>query len=391
MLRLLDGTMKIEAFWQQRTLLNYLLYPLSLVFSGLAALRRYGYTVGLLSVWQAPVPVVIVGNLTAGGSGKTPVTIALVQALAKRGLHPGVISRGYGGDTLGNPLLVDAAFIDQRLADRQPPDQQPPDQQPPDRCQTGAQQDFPGDEPLLIHVETGAPVAVFPDRKRAIAHLLQHSPEVNVIVSDDGLQHYALARTLELVVIDPDVGFGNGMRLPAGPLRESPGRLSSVDFILVRDTNADTPDSASTEKLAIPGYVQQTRNAPVIRYQQTVADCVPVSAQDGRPSPPMALSSWSGLTVHAVTGIANPHRFFDTLHRAGIKTIQHVFADHYRFSEDDFAFLGADQLPVIMTTKDAVKVKALDVSEANRLWVLPLKTCFPDTLIDQLMAGLDPE
>ena len=342
--------MNIEALWRHRSLLTYLLYPVSVLFSGLASLRLAAYRSGLLTTWRAPVPVIIVGNLTAGGSGKTPVTIALVNALSDRGYQPAVISRGYGGDTLDRPMLLNSDVPITEYAA------------------------YPGDEPQLIQKETGVPVAVFPDRKQSIQQLLATYPKTNVIVADDGLQHYALARTVEIVVVDPVAGFGNGFRLPAGPLRESRDRLRSVDYVLSRKT-AERPFS----------------ELPIIYFEQTVGACQPVfdSHGENQHAESLQLSALAGTKVHAVTGIANPDRFFKSIETFGVSTVHHVFSDHHRFTEKDFAFLEADTLPVIMTAKDAVKVSALNPAHKNRLWMLPLQTVLPVQLIDSLVASLE--
>lgn len=358
-----------DRFWRQRSLLNYLLIPLSLVFASVARLRRYAYERGWRERWQAPVPVIIVGNLTVGGSGKTPVTIALVNALVRRGYRPGVITRGYGGDRLTQPLVLDS---DQPVNSSSP---------------------FAGDEPQLICGETGVLVSVYPQRRLAIQALLARDDSIDVIVADDGLQHYALARTLEIVVVDAMFGFGNGLRLPAGPLREAVSRLRSVDFILSRERDTDATVGLDTHEYDVRQDIAE--DLPVMLYQQSLSDCVPVINTPAGSAVPegnnvLLLDDLVGSTVHVVSGIANPERFFQAVERLGITVIPHAFPDHHRFAETDFEFMSADQWPVVMTTKDAVKVRSLKLQQQDRLWALPLETTLPPSLIDRIVARLTP-
>ena len=281
-----------------------------------------------------PVFIIVVGNISAGGSGKTPLVIRLCQLLGEAGFRPGVISRGYGrrerGLRLANPAS-DPSVV--------------------------------GDEPLLIAQRTGVPVIVARDRCQAVRKLL--AKEINVVVSDDGLQHYRLPRDIEICVIDGSRGFGNGRLLPAGPLREPLERLSDVDFVVV---NGDS-DAVPEELESVP----MTLNAGLLRSLD--------KDQNWR------LAQFSGCKVNAVAGIGNPGRFFALLEHAGIKVIEHVFPDHHAFSAADFQ--GMDpSLPVPMTEKDAVKCKSLALENA---WYLSVDAHLPhdweQALLQRVLQG----
>ncbi|MCE5232992.1 MAG: tetraacyldisaccharide 4'-kinase [Mizugakiibacter sp.] len=301
--------------------------PVAALYGGAVALRRALYRHGWLAAQRLPLPVLVVGNLSVGGTGKTPLTIALVEALRARGFSPGVVSRGYGGTRGGNRLLDDAS---------------------------DPRED--GDEPCLIRARTGAPVAVGRDRPAAARLLL--APGVDVVIADDGLQHYRLARDLEICVIDGDRRFGNGRLLPAGPLREPPARLDAVDF---RVCNGG---------VAAPGEVQMTLEA---RQAEAL-----VGAERPRP-----LAAFAGQRVHAVAGIGNPERFFAELRAQGIAVIAHAFPDHHRFVPADLAF--GDSLPVLMTEKDAVKCRPF---AAPRWWSLPVSAKLAPDFLDAVAERL---
>ncbi|WP_034948543.1 tetraacyldisaccharide 4'-kinase, partial [Erwinia oleae] len=192
----------IERIWSGKSPLYLLLLPFSFLYGLVSKLIRLSYVLGWRKAWRSPVPVVVVGNLTAGGNGKTPVAIWLVEALQQRGLRPGVVSRGYGGKAARYPLL-----LNMRTTTREA-----------------------GDEPVLIYQRTGAPVAVSPVRREAVQALLEQG-DIDIVITDDGLQHYALARDIEIVVVDGTRRFGNGWWLPAGPMRERAARIKSVDAV----------------------------------------------------------------------------------------------------------------------------------------------------------------
>lgn len=302
---------RLQRLWYERTQAPLALRPLAALYGFIANRRRERLTA---QQTKLPLPVIVVGNISVGGTGKTPFSIWLVERLREWGFSPGVISRGYGGKAPQYPLRVRA-------------------DSDPAHC---------GDEPLLIALRTGAPVAVAPDRLAA-AQLLIDNGEVDVLVADDGLQHYRLPRQLEFCVIDGARGLGNRALMPAGPLREPPSRLEEVDFVVVNGAGFDErPDALRFELQAL-----QTR------------------ALVGAAERPLA--SWRGETVHAVAGIGHPQRFFASLRAAGLQLIEHAYADHHRFSAQDLQF--GDALPVLMTEKDAVKCRAF---ADERIWALPV-------------------
>lgn len=305
--------------WQSRGLLAWLLLPLGMLFYTVAALRRILYRRGICAVAQLPVPVIVVGNITAGGTGKTPLVLALAQALAQAGHRPGIISRGYGA-RLGHPRAVPV---------------------------NGDPADY-GDEPCLLARRAGCPVWVGTDRVATARALLAGNASCDVLISDDGLQHLALARDVEIAVVDGDRGFGNGWPLPAGPLREPVNRLRTVNRIVVNGGDPDHPP-------AIPGDVPLSRMHLAGDTLNNLAD----------PALNQSLQSWSGKPVHAVAGIGHPPRFFAALRAAGLICTTHAFRDHHPYVADDLAFDG--DTPVVMTEKDAVKCAAFSTA---RHWAL---------------------
>lgn len=293
--------------------------PLALLYGGVMRLRRWGYRHGWLRSEALPVPVIVVGNLTAGGTGKTPLTIALVEALRARGRKPGVVSRGYGGDQREPLLLGDA----------------------PDPARVG-------DEPCLLRA-SGVPVAVGRDRQAAARLLLDAG--CDVIVADDGLQHYRLARDVEICVIDGARRFGNGRLLPLGPLREPMSRLRAVDF---RVCNGGT-EAVGEVPMRLEGGATK-------------------ALSDGREQP---LASFAGQRVHAVAGIGNPQRFFDSLVANGLDIIEHPFVDHHAFTSADLDF--GDGRAVLMTAKDAVKCQPFARED---WWSVPVRAVLPEAFFD---------
>jgi tetraacyldisaccharide 4'-kinase len=285
----------LESAWYANGRAPWWTTPLSMFYGALIRLRGTLYAAGLSRSVVLPVPVIVIGNLSVGGTGKTPLTIAVVEALRDRGYAPGVVSRGYGGSQR-EPMLLSGA---------------------PDPAKVG-------DEPCLI-AATGVAVAIGRDRPAAARLLIDAG--CDLIVADDGLQHYRLARDLEICVIDGARRFGNERLLPAGPLREPMSRLQRVDL---RVCNGGV--AAGDEYL----------------MQLCGGDIVSLSSGERQP-----LASLSGQRVHAVAAIGNPQRFFDSLRSKGIDVIEHAFADHHPFAATDLDF--ADALPVLMTDKDAVK------------------------------------
>ncbi len=300
-----------------------LLQPLATLFCGVAALRRRRQRAAARPV---AVPVVIVGSLFVGGSGKTPLVIWLATEAQALGWRAGVILRGYGGRAR-SPRRV--------TADADPAEV--------------------GDEAVLIARRTGVPVAVAADRRAALDVLVRDG--CDLVIGDDGLQHYRLARHAEIAVLDAAVGLGNGRCLPAGPLRERPERLAEVDLVI--GNGGPVAGRGEAYYRLVPGPVQ------------------PVSAGKASSAAPVP-----GDAVHAVAGIGQPRRFFDALAAAGFRVTRHVFADHHRYEKADLPASG----PVIMTEKDAVKCTGFDRDD---LWFLPVSAePAPDTA-EALRAVLD--
>lgn len=312
--------------WRAPTLAGQLLLlPLSWLFRLLVALRRAAYRLGLLRSVRLPVPVIVVGNPAVGGSGKTPLVLHLVSALHAAGRRPGVVSRGHGGRE-GAPRRIG------------------PDADP----------DEHGDEPVLIARRSGCPVATGRERPAAARLLLE---DCDVVVADDGLQHYALARDIEIAVVDAGIAAGNARLLPAGPLREPLSRLREVDFVAVRGDG----DMQGWRFEVRPGAPRRLRDD---------------TGTDG-------LEQWRGASVHAVAGIGVPERFFGQLERGGLVLERHPFPDHHPFTAADLEF--GDDLPVLMTEKDAVKCRAF---ATDRMWYLPAEVVDHDGLAAAVLERL---
>jgi len=313
----------IARIWSGESPLWRLLLPLSWLYGLVSGGIRLCYRLGIKRAWRAPVPVVVVGNLTAGGNGKTPVVIWLVEQLTQRGLRVGVVSRGYGGKAASYPLLLNEQTTTAEA----------------------------GDEPVLIYQRTGAPVAVAPNRAEAVRALLaQHN--VQIVITDDGLQHYRLARDVEIVVVDGVRRFGNGWWLPAGPMRERAGRLKSVDAVI---TNGGVPHVGEIPMRLAPGQAVNLLTGERCNVAQL-------------------------QNVVAMAGIGHPPRFFATLEACGVRPQKCVpLADHQALSAHGVrALLNAGQT-LLMTEKDAVKCRAF--AEDN-WWYLP---------VDAHLSGDEPE
>jgi tetraacyldisaccharide 4'-kinase len=345
-------------YWQTRNGTALLLYPFSLLFRLLAALRRQGYNLGLFSQFTAHVPVVVVGNLTVGGAGKTPLVMSLVEQLQRRGWRPGIVSRGYGGEASQSALLVTA--------------------------NTTAEQ--AGDEALMMSKRTGVPVAVCARRAAAVS-LLTSQHDCNVIVCDDGLQHYALARQFELCVIDSQAGVGNGWCLPAGPLREPVSRLKKVDAVVY---SGGLPERLSTgsgvfaapDSTSIFKKLSRYRGAPMQgAYQLRVEAVVNLSNPDRIGS----LADFSADNVHAVAAIGRPDKFFQQLRSAGLDITEHAFADHHQFQPQDLEF--GDDNAVLMTEKDSVKCAAW--ARPNH-WYVKVVAELDSGIVDAVHDGIHP-
>ncbi|ABI56783.1 tetraacyldisaccharide 4'-kinase [Alkalilimnicola ehrlichii MLHE-1] len=320
---------ELPAFWLRRPpdWRAHALRPLAALYGGVMRLRRYGYRKGWIRRGRLPVPVVVVGNIFVGGTGKTPLVAWIADTLAAMGRRPGIVSRGYGGRSREWPRRV--------AADSDPAEV--------------------GDEPLLLARGTGCPVAVGPDRVAAAQLLL--AAGCDVVVSDDGLQHYRLPRALELVVCDGHRGLGNGLCLPAGPLREPADRLADVDMVI---SNGRAPALTPWWFELVPGPLRPL-----------AADAAP----EGGPEP--------GTTVHAVAGIGHPARFFATLEGLGYRVIPHPFPDHHPYRAGELRF--GDDRPVIMTEKDAVKCAGLAPA---RSWFLPVEARPEPATRERLEASL---
>jgi tetraacyldisaccharide 4'-kinase len=331
----------LEALWYApptlpvmvlRTLLAPLLWPLTVIFDAVTSFRRSTYRSGGFPVYHVDCPVVVVGNLSVGGTGKTPLVIALAQALTAAGCKVGIVTRGYGGRAPGIVAVT---------AESDPAEV--------------------GDEACLLAQETEAMILRGTDRGEAAWQLSQAG--VDVILSDDGLQHYGLARDLEIVVVDAARGLGNGWLLPAGPLRESRQRLRSVDWLVLHEA---TTDSRSLERRAGEAVGLVLEERPQLLSMSLVAGA-PRSLKENVQKP---LGAWVGQRVHAVAGIGRPERFFGMLRDAGVELVPHAFADHHRFTSTDIPASWAGS--VLMTSKDAVKCRAF---ADERMWEVPVTAC----------------
>jgi tetraacyldisaccharide 4'-kinase len=333
-----------ESEWQRLGGGALVFLPLAAAYFALAALRRALYRWRVLRAWRAPVPVLVVGNITVGGTGKTPLVIAAVEALLRAGHRPGVVSRGYG--------RVPPTDSDPRGVVRVLPGLATPEH-------------F-GDEPVLIARRTNVPVYVSPDRPAAAKALLAAHPETDVLVSDDGLQHYALARDVEIAVVDGERGFGNGLPLPSGPLREPVSRLRAVDAVVVNGGHSDRVPAPRQFAMALGGERFQS-----FRGEEASPAAFALASRERR--------------VAAVAGIGNPVRFFSHLDRLGVVAERHPFPDHHPFQPGDLRLPGVDL--VVMTEKDAVKCTAF---ADGRMWFLRVEAALPPDFDAFLLESLFP-
>jgi tetraacyldisaccharide 4'-kinase len=322
----------LERHWYRITPLHILLLPVSYVFLLLVALRRGLYRSGILPREKLSVPVIIVGNITVGGSGKTPLTLWLAQQLIDEGWHPGIISRGYGGGETSGPQAVYAS----------------------------SSTDTVGDEAVLMAQRGLCPVWVGRDRPATGRALLSAHPECDVLLSDDGLQHYRLQRDAEIAVVDGIRRFGNGGMLPAGPLREATSRLKEVDAVVI---NGGT--SAGNEyRMQLDGTLfYSLLNPETIKHA----------------------SYFHGLRLHALAGIGHPQRFFSHLNNLGLDVQMHPFPDHHRYTIADLAYADADA--VLMTEKDAVKCAAF---ASEKCWVLRVEAQLDPALTHRILERIAP-
>jgi len=324
--------MKLDTLWYTRQpaalLLLLPLLPLSGLYCLLMSLRRLAYRQGWLRSARCAVPVIVVGNLTLGGTGKTPLVIWLAQFMRKHGYKPGIVSRGYKGKAKHWPQAV----------------------------QSNSDPLLVGDEALLLARHSGCPVAVGPDRHAAVQALLSaHS--CDLIISDDGLQHYGLHRDVEILMVDDIRRYGNGFCLPAGPLREPLQRLQDADFIVTKGATLEHEFSMQYQMKDLVGVADSQRSLPLAQLR--------------------------GKKVHAVAGIGHPERFFARLVDLGIKVVPHPYPDHHIFRAADIHF--ADELPVVMTEKDAVKCHTL---AGPQHWYIPIEAHLPLDFGERLLKHL---
>ena len=296
----------LDQLWYGKSRLRWLLWPFSLIYRLVVAIKAAAYHRGIAKIISFDVPVIVVGNITVGGTGKTPLCIALCDLLKQQGFRPGLVSRGYGGKASTWPQVVT------------------PDSDPI----------LVGDEPVLLVRRSGCPMVVGPDRVAAVQRLLADY-KCDVVISDDGLQHYRMGRQVEIIVLDKARGLGNGLCLPAGPLRESSIRLETVNHVIINGTDMHIRAGKIT----------------ALNDKHNV----------------LTAEAMAGKQVCAVAGIGNPQRFFDSLKSLNLDFTTTVFSDHHAFKPEDLSDISADI--IIMTEKDAVKCRAFADS---RCYVLPI-------------------
>jgi tetraacyldisaccharide 4'-kinase len=319
------------AYLYTYNLFSILLLPLSAVYWVLYRLHKLFYRVGIFKAQSVNVPVIVVGNITVGGTGKTPLVAWLCAYLEANGYHPGIISRGYKGRNTG--------------AQQVGPDSEP---------------DKSGDEPVLLASRTGVPVYTSANRVEAAERLLAEN-QCNILISDDGLQHYPMHRDIEIAVVDGWRRFGNGFFLPAGPLRESKKRLSSVDWVLCRGGQPEAGE---------------------LPYNYIAASLCNLKTGEEH-----AAQHLKGEKVHAIAGIGNPEQFFNQLIELGCVVERHPFPDHHNYQANDLKF--SDNVPIIMTEKDAVKCKSLVDEINNDIWYLVIKAQLPQSFGNGILEKLN--
>jgi tetraacyldisaccharide 4'-kinase len=329
-----------QSFWYRRSasIWSLLLAPISWLYHGVVGLRRLAFKAGIIGSARVSRPVIVVGNITVGGTGKTPLTLWLAERLRGRGFTPGIILRGYRG---GSPTW---------------PRDVMPDSDPLEV----------GDEAVLLARLSQGIVVAGPDRVAAARRAIERGADV--ILSDDGLQHYRLARDCELAVIDAGRGLGNGRLLPAGPLREAASRLDHVDAVALKGSGHGTD--------VVEGAAAPRTSAPVVTF--AVKPTIARSLESGEVR---ALYSFRGQSVHAVAGIGNPEGFFVSLREAGLTVVPHALPDHALIAQTDVDF--GDPAPVLMTEKDAVKCRGL---EASRLWAVAAEVAIEDLQAELLLS-----
>lgn len=317
--------LNLEARWYRPShgIVTTLLRPLSWIFAFIVAFRRFLYRFKFKKIHHFPVPIIVVGNITVGGTGKTPFVIWLAELLKSQGFRPGIVTRGVGGAQQREPRWVNVNSAPKLV----------------------------GDEAVLLVMRSQCPVVIGIDRVAAIKELLSKT-DCNVVISDDGLQHYRMGRDIEIAIIDGARGLGNKSFLPAGPLRESPNRLKEVDFVVEQVTSVATPypfESFASEE----GFSMELIGDHLVSVRN--------------PEHQIPLKDFQHSSVHAVAAIGNPKRFFSYLHKAGFDILEHPFPDHHLYQARDFNF--ADRDPIIMTEKDMVKCREF---ADERFWYFPV-------------------
>ncbi len=320
--------LNLQRHWYCRSLtwLTLLLLPFSYLFRLIVFLRLFFYKHQFIKTQHFPVPIIVIGNLTVGGTGKTPIVIWLADFLKTQNWRPGIISRGFGGSKQTTPFVV-KEHSDPKVV---------------------------GDEAILLVRKSECPVVICADRVAAAKKLLEIT-DCNVILSDDGLQHYRLARDIEIAVLDGDRQLGNGFLMPAGPLRESQARLNQVDFVIQQG-------GSENEKY----YHMQVKGNELVSL--------------ANPKTHIPVAHFKNTSVHAVAGIGNPQRFFASLREQGLQIIEHVFPDHYLYEKKDFNF--PDTLPIVMTEKDKVKCESW---ADERFWYLPVVATIDESFKKKLL------
>lgn len=366
--------MFIDRFWYSKNFLAYCLAPLSGCYRFVTFLRYFLYRAGFKKIYYFPVPIIVVGNITIGGTGKTPLVIWLANFLKTQGYRPGIVSRGYGSKADDYPRFV---------TNNSDPHQV-------------------GDEPLLVARRTSCPVVIDPNRPRAVTALLKQT-DCNIILSDDGLQHYAMDRDIEIAVIDGERRFGNGFCLPVGPLREPISRLKKVDFVVSNETNrwrhsshgwleSRSMDENNPEILFVPNKMQYSMkfisenfvrlNPSSLKGARNISiDPSPLVGEGGRRSGEGF--NFHGKKIHAIAGIGNPNRFFNLLRSMHLTFTEHVFPDHHNYKPKDLKF-DSDNI-ILMTEKDAVKCAYF---ADERFWYLPITAELPNEFGAKLVASV---
>lgn len=342
-----DGFLQ-KVWYARRSRISFYLLPFSWLFRAAIALRRLGYRSRLLRSVRVERPVIVIGNISVGGTGKTPIVLWLAERLQARGRHPGIVSRGYRGKATHWPQDVHA------------------DSDP----------GLVGDEPVLLAQRSGGIVVAAPDRVAAARRAIERGADV--ILADDGLQHYRLQRDCELIVIDAQRRIGNGRLLPAGPLREPAGRLLQADALLLKSADARAP------LVRKPG-AGPIDDGPMPRIPFAITAAVAFSLATGERKP---LTAFQGQPVHAVAGIGHPQAFFATLRAHGIIVLEHALADHVTLNAGQLEF--GDALPVLVTEKDAVKCRSFaDAASAKRLWAVVADADIAPAQAELLLATIE--